>query len=316
MILKFRRDKEYGMKKTPGDLWRVGIDLGGTKTETIVLDPRGAVRIRGRRPTDQSGGYSTIVQTILAACRDGLDEIPPGEPAALGMGIPGMIDERTRKVVNANTTALIGHSLQADLEAALGRPIAVDNDANCFVLAESMWGAGREYGMVFGVILGTGCGGGIAIDGRIHRGPNGIAGEWGHFAASPGGRECWCGNRGCVETMLAGPSLAAACEAETGEQRDAAEIVEGFRRGEAACVRVFGQYLEDFGRCLGGVISTLDPDVVILGGGISCIDELYTLGAKAVRRYAFHRNLATPILKNELGDSAGVFGAAWIGVPA
>ncbi|MEJ2040373.1 MAG: ROK family protein, partial [Desulfosarcinaceae bacterium] len=175
-------------------------------------------------------------------------------------------------------------------------------------------GAGRGHGLVFGIILGTGCGGGLSLNGRIRRGPNAIAGEWGHISVDPLGTPCYCGNRGCVETKISGGGMARAFHEKYGRQKTLEEITLGFRQGDPQCRQAFEQYLEDYGRCLGGLISVLDPDAVVLGGGGSNIDELYTLGREKVDRYVFCEDLQTPILKNQLGDSAGVFGAAWIGI--
>ena len=161
--------------------------------------------------------------------------------------------------------------------------------------------------------MGTGCGGGICLDGSVHKGSHAIAGEWGHISMDPSGAPCYCGNRGCVETMISGTGVETAYHREFGDRISMERIVSGARRGDPACKKIFEQFLEDFGRCLGGLISILDPDAVILGGGLSNIDELYTLGAARVQHYVFHGHIKTPILKNLLGDSAGVFGAAWIG---
>jgi fructokinase len=216
-------------------------------------------------------------------------------------------------VRNANSTCLIGEPLPADLERLLGRPVGVRNDADCFTLAECRLGAGAGYGLVFGVIMGTGCGGGLSIDGVVREGPHRICGEWGHFSVDAQGAPCYCGNRGCVETKISGSGVEAAFRARYDESLSMEEIVAGARAGDARCRRSFDIFLEDFGRCLGGLISILDPDAVVLGGGLSNIDELYHEGFQRVRRYAFHGDVRTPVLKNSLGDSAGVFGAAWIG---
>jgi fructokinase len=189
----------------------------------------------------------------------------------------------------------------------------MENDANCFTLAEARQGAAQGFGLVFGIILGTGCGGGISIDGRIHTGRHRIGGEWGHFSVDPAGAPCYCGNRGCVETKISGGGMARSFFERTGRRLTPEQITEGYRQGDAPCTAAFEQFLDDFGRCLGGLISVLDPDAVVLGGGVSNIDELYTLGLEQVRRYAFHEHMETPILKHQLGDSAGVIGAAWIG---
>jgi fructokinase len=195
----------------------------------------------------------------------------------------------------------------------LNHPIAMENDANCFTLAESLGGAAKGYRMVVGLILGTGCGGSICINGRIHSGRHAIAGEWGHVCADPDGETCYCGRRGCLETKISGSGVAAAFFKQNGRRLTMERIVAGYRQGDPDCRFIFEQFIDDFGRSVGGLISLLDPDAVVLGGGVSNIDELYTLGLEKIRQYAFHRQIQTPILKNRLGDSAGVFGAAWIG---
>ena len=174
-------------------------------------------------------------------------------------------------------------------------------------------GAGIGYGLVFGVIMGTGCGGGICINGLVREGPHRIAGEWGHVSVDCNGVECYCGNRGCVETLISGSGVEAAFFRKYAQRYSMNEIVAQARTGEPRCLSIFERFLDDFGRCLGGVISILDPDAVVLGGGLSNIEELYSTGWEHVRQYAFHDDLKTPIMQNKLGDSAGVFGAAWIG---
>ncbi|KAB0665176.1 ROK family protein [Oryzomonas japonica] len=294
--------------------FRIGIDLGGTKTEALLLAPDGTVLFRERRATPLDRGYPAVVATVTTAIREAMALVPAGAPCTVGIGIPGSSDERTGLVRNANSTCLIGKPLQGDLERQLGRAVALCNDADCFTLAECRQGAGQGYGLVFGVIMGTGCGGGICIDGRVRQGPHRIAGEWGHLSVDPAGAACYCGNRGCVETKISGSGVEAAFAREYGERLTMERIVAGAREGEPRCCAAFERFLDDFGRCLGGLISILDPDAVVLGGGLSNIVELYTTGIERVRRSAFHDDLATPILKNRLGDSAGVFGAAWIGI--
>lgn len=296
---------------------RLGIDLGGTKIEAVLLDPQGDIVLRQRveTPRDPDGPteYARVRDAVHRLIQETLANAPGGGDCTIGIGIPGTINPNSGRVQNANTTGLIGHPFQQDLETLLGRPIAMENDANCFTLAEARQGAARDHGLVFGIIMGTGCGGGISIGGRIHNGRHRIGGEWGHFAVDPAGERCYCGNRGCVETKISGGGVARAFSRRTGKTLTMAQITDGYRRGDPQCTVVFEQFLDDFGRCLGGLISTLDPDAVVLGGGLSNIDELYTLGLGHVRRYAFHAHIETPILKNELGDSAGVIGAAWIG---
>lgn len=315
--------------------YRVGVDLGGTKIECIVLGSSEAidgVLARHRRPTPADAGqppaerYRAILAAIDELVRETLKQVE-GSPAldsanlSLGIGIPGILNPATGLVINANTTCLIGQALGADLTKLLGRTPAIENDANCFVAAEARQGAGASAseisGVIFGVIMGTGCGGGIYIKdssgGHVRSGRHGIAGEWGHISIDPRGRQCWCGNRGCVETMISGSGVETGHRLRTGRALNMHEIVSGFRSGDAECTATMQRFFSDFGRALGGLISMLDPDLVVLGGGLSNIPELYTQGMDELRRFAFHPGLETPVLKNKLGDSAGVFGAAWIG---
>ncbi|TMB09735.1 MAG: ROK family protein, partial [Deltaproteobacteria bacterium] len=215
---------------------------------------------------------------------------------------------------NSNTTCLNGRPVHADLERRLGLPVRLENDADCFALAEARDGAAVGRALVFGVILGTGVGGGLVIDGRVRAGPQHIAGEWGHHTIDPAGPECYCGQRGCVETLLSGPALEAAYRAAGGSTAPAAEIAARAAAGEATAAAVVQRYLDWFGRALANVIDILDPDVVVVGGGLSNLDVLYTQGRDAVARYVFNDELTTPIVANRLGDSAGVIGAALLTV--
>ncbi len=291
----------------------IGIDLGGTKTEALLLAPDGAVLHRLRKPTPREEGYDAMVAQMAGMVQEAAAALRPDVPYTVGIGIPGSLDPVTGLVRNANSTCLIGHPLQGDLERLLGHSVNVRNDADCFTMAECRAGAGRGYGLLFGVIMGTGCGGGICINGEVREGPHRIAGEWGHYSVDPNGTKCYCGNRGCVETLISGSGVESAFFREFGERLGMDEIVTWARSGEERCRRTFDRFLDAFGRCLGGLISILDPDAVVIGGGLSNIDELYKEGVERVRLYAFHERIATPILKNALGDSAGVFGAAWIG---
>lgn len=299
---------------------RIGIDLGGTKTESVLLDPEGVQLLRRRVATERALGYRGIVEMVAELVRDTLAHVPAAHASTVGVDIPGMWDSKRGVVLGANTTELIGQPLRDDLQAALGRRISLQNDANCFALAEALAGAATGNSCVFGVIMGTGCGGGLVLDGVVREGAHGIAGEWGHFSIDPQGRSCYCGNKGCIETSISGGGLEQTyAEVSGAAQGDpirvrAAEIVERARAGEEAAATVFDGFLESFGRALGGLISIIDPDIVVLGGGLSNIDELYGEGIVRVRRYAFHPELSTPIVRNALGDSAGVIGAAWNGI--
>ena len=293
--------------------FKIGIDLGGTKTEAILLNPDNKETHRKRIKTPASSGYEAIIKSLHELITDTAGNIPSGHEYTIGIGIPGSINPDTGLVQNANTTCLIGKPLKKDIENLLGIKTGIENDANCFTLAESLEGAVKGYSLVFGVIMGTGCGGGICIDGKIRNGSHSIAGEWGHFSVDPDGAECYCGNKGCVETKISGGGVEAAYFKKYGTRMIMKDIVEGYRSKEPSCVTIFESFLDDFGRCLGGLISILDPDAVVLGGGLSNIPELYTKGYENVKKYAFHSNIRTPLLQNKLGDSAGVFGAAWIG---
>lgn len=299
-------------KPTP---YRIGIDLGGTKIEVVLLDGDHHTILRERTPTPRQGAdlYAAILDATVGLAKHALAHVPGGE-STIGIGIPGIIDPISDRVINANATSLIGKAFRADISQRLGRPLAMENDADCFTLAESLAGAGKGYATVFGIIMGTGVGGGLCFNKQIFRGRHGIAGEWGHIAIVPDGQPCFCGNRGCVETLLSGTGMAAAYQRTHGRSLTAEAIAAGARRGNADCRGIFENFLEDFGRCVGGIISLLDPHVIVLGGGLSNIDELYDTGAERARRYAFHPAPRTPIVKNQLGDSAGVYGAAWIGI--
>lgn len=291
---------------------RIGIDLGGTKIEGVVLGPDGRERIRRRIETERQGGYQHILKRIQGL----YSELAPhaSGPHTLGVGTPGALSLRTGLLKNSNTTCLNGQPLQRDLERLIGRPILIENDANCFALAEGLMGAGKGRRTVFGVIMGTGCGGGVMLDGKILVGHQRIAGEWGHMSIDPAGPGCYCGSRGCVETFISGGGLEKLYEAETGAFKTAAQIVESFRAGEPSARRRMADFFDRFGRSVANLIAILDPDVIVLGGGLSAIPELYSEGVEAVRRYVFSDSLETPIVPNQLGDSAGVLGAALVGI--
>jgi fructokinase len=291
---------------------RIGIDLGGTKIEGVVLDPSGTEIFRKRIATEREGGYEHILGRIVALYHDLKKNAP--DPHTLGIGTPGAVSSKTGFMKNSNTTCLNGRPLAADLRRALGRPLKVENDANCFALAEGLMGAGQGCRTVFGVIMGTGCGGGIMVDGAIWGGLQQVAGEWGHMSIDPSGPACYCGSRGCVETFISGGGLENRFEEEAGVRRSADRIVLDYREGEAAAVRRMGDFFDRFGRAVANLIAVLDPEIIVLGGGLSSIDELYSTGVDAVRRYVFSDSLETPIVRNRLGDSAGVLGAALNGI--
>ena len=286
----------------------IGIDLGGTKIEGVVLDETLAPIVRRRIPTERERGYEHIVERVAAL----VAELRPQAPDVpmIGIGTPGSLSVRDGRVKNSNTTCLNGRPLQTDLERRLRLPVRLENDANCFALAEAQAGSGRGYRLVFGVILGTGVGGGIVQEGRMWTGSQHIAGEWGHHAVDPAGPTCYCGRRGCVETLLSGPALEQAYRAAGGVTGSAAEIAVRAAAGDATAATVLARYVDHFGRALANVINILDPDVVVLGGGLSNLDVLYTSGRAAVARHVFNDELRTPIVRHALGDSAGVIGAA------
>ncbi len=291
---------------------RIGIDLGGTKIEGVVLAPGGREVFRERIDTEREGGYEHILQRIRGLYLR-LAAHAPGA-STLGVGTPGAVSLRTGLLKNSNTTCLNGRPLGTDLARLIGRPLKIENDANCFVLAEGRLGAGQGCATVFGVIMGTGCGGGILLNGGLYSGLQHIAGEWGHMSIDPTGPVCYCGARGCVETFISGGGLENLFAAETGVRRTTQQIVDAFRAGEPAARARMKDFFDRFGRSLANVIAVLDPDAVILGGGLSAIDELYTDGIEAVRRQVFSDSLETPIVRNRLGDSAGVLGAALVGI--
>jgi fructokinase len=291
---------------------RFGIDLGGTKIEGAILDAHGAVVFRERIATEAAGGYAHIIGRIATLYRTMVAHVSQA-PHTLGIGTPGSLSPITGRLRNSNTVSMNGQPLVANLEVALGRTFVIENDANCFALAEALQGAGRGHKVVFGVIQGTGCGGGLVWAGEVHRGRNAIGGEWGHHVIDPSGALCYCGAHGCVETFISGSGLERAYRDRGGPQHTAHEIVAAARAGERIAVDTMNAFYRSFGRALANLLDILDPDVVVLGGGLSNIDELYTRGVDAVRAQVFSDQLTTPIVRNELGDSAGVIGAALIG---
>ena len=287
---------------------RVGIDLGGTKIEGVVLGAENRPLFRHRVATESAKGYEHIVDRIAMvadACRAQAPEC-----AAIGIGTPGAISSRDGTLKNSNTTCLNGRRLLDDLVDRLRMPVVMENDANCFALAEAIAGAGQDAALVFGVIIGTGVGGGIVHRGELLRGPQHLAGEWGHHSIDPAGPPCYCGQRGCVEAFISGPAVEAGYGRLTGTKGAMVEIVSAYRHGDVRAAEVFASFIDRFGRAVANLIAILDPDVIVLGGGLSNIDELYTLGRETVARYVFNDELRTPIRRNELGDSAGVIGAA------
>jgi fructokinase len=294
---------------------RIGIDLGGTKTEAIALDGDGGAAVRRRIPTPHD--YGATLDAIARLVAD--LESETGQSGSVGLGIPGVVSRGTGLVKNANSTWLNGRPLQADLEARLARPIRVANDANCFALSEAADGAGHGYETVFGVILGTGVGGGIAIGRRIHDGPNQIAGEWGHNplpwmtgeerAAAP---PCYCGKVGCIETFLSGPGFERDYARCAGSPRSSHDIVRAVAAGEHHAVGALRRYEDRLARGLAGVVNVLDPDAIVLGGGMSNLPDLAPAVSALLPSYVFSDAVLTRVLPNVHGDSSGVRGAAWL----
>ena len=280
---------------------RIGIDLGGTKIEGIALQENGLELVRKRIETQQERGYGHILKRIEGLHGE-LAEYIRGEPHTFGIATPGAISLRTGLLKNSNTLCLNGRPLRNDLEQVLGRRIGIQNDANCFALAEALLGAGRGKEFVFGVILGTGCGGGIVYRGELVIGPQGIAGEWGHMSINPEGPLCYCKQRGCVETYISGSGVGARYAERYGEKRSFREIAEAYDRREPRAVEVIDSFFQNFGRSVANLINVLDPDMVVLGGGVSNFDALYADGISEVARYVFSDSLETPIVKNELGN--------------
>jgi fructokinase len=287
---------------------RAGIDLGGTKIEGVLLGADLLPLWRKRVATESAGGYEHILARIGSLVGEMRAEAPG--LSRVGVGTPGALSRRKGHLRNSNTQCLNGRPLRDDLERALGLEVRLENDANCFALAEARAGAGRGARVLFGVIMGTGVGGGVVIDGRVWEGPQHIAGEWGHHRIDPLGPECYCGHRGCVEAFLSGPAVERRYRDRTGRAVPLADVVARARDGEAAAAESMATFLDRFGLALANVINILDPDAVVLGGGLSNIDELYDAGRAAVARWIFNDELTTPIRRNELGDSAGVIGAA------
>ncbi|HTU69161.1 MAG TPA: ROK family protein [Candidatus Baltobacteraceae bacterium] len=270
-------------------LMRIGIDLGGTKIEIAVLDPGGNERLRKRIPTPR-GDYAATVGAIATLVNEADRDL--GERGTVGVGTPGALSKKTGRIKNSNSTVLIGKPLREDLERALGREIRMSNDANCLALSEATDGAARNAPVVFAAILGTGVGGGLAIDGRVHDGPNAIAGEWGHTplpwmrADEAPGPPCYCGRNGCIETFLSGPARAREPSLE--------------------------RYLDRLARGLAVIVDVLDPDAIVLGGGVSNVDDIYTRVPALIRDYVFSDTFDTPLLRAAHGDSSGVRGAAML----
>ena len=293
---------------------RIGIDLGGTKTEGIALAPDGAVLDRRRVATPK--GYEPTLDAVGALVAE--IERAVGARGSVGLGIPGAVVPATERVKNANSVWLNGRTLRLDLERRLARPVRVMNDANCFALSEAADGAAAGAGVVFGVILGTGVGGGIVVDGRVLIGANRVAGEWGHAPLpwpSPEelpGPPCYCGKRGCIETWLSGPGLARDHAAHGGGARAGGEIAAAAAEGDAAAAATMARHADRLARGLAMVVNVLDPDVIVLGGGVSNAPGLADATQAGLARWVFSDGVVTRVVRHAHGDSSGVRGAAWL----
>jgi fructokinase len=304
------------MAPLPVSLWaltmfRIGIDLGGTKTEVALLGPDDSVLFRDRVPTPTGQGPRAIVLAIAELVGRARQCLPNSKtPHAIGLGTPGSLSPQTGLLRNSNTQCLNGFDLQRQVSLALGQPVRVENDANCFALAEARAGAGRGFRMVFGVILGTGCGGGLVIDGTLHTGRNRLAGEWGHVSVDSAGPRCWCGGVGCLEMLASGSGVEARYQAFTGQARSAKLILADSMDPHALACR--SSMLHALVTGLAQLVNTLDPDVVVLGGGLSNLGWLPKALSDGLGQRVFGGACDTPIRRHELGDSAGVLGAAWL----
>ena len=305
---------------------RIGIDVGGTKIELVILDPANAVLWAGRAATPRR--YEDFISCVQGLHAQACAECSPASGASIGVCIPGEVEPGPGTIKNANSTFLIGRPLQADLEAALGRPVRLANDATCFAVSEAADGAAAGAGLVFGVIIGTGVGGGIAIDGAPWRGANMLGGEWGHnpfpFFDGPTfrgrvmpDRVCYCGKKNCIETFLSGKAIEGDFAARGGQADNVQAILAQAAAGDALAAEVMDEYYELLSMGLASVINSLDPDYIVLGGGVSNIDAIYEEVPKRIGAYVFHAtpsplSLQTRIVKNRWGDSSGVRGAAWL----
>jgi len=294
---------------------RIGIDLGGTKIEALAIDSQGRELTRHRIDTPREDYEATIAAMAGLVLRI---EQETGNIGAVGAGIPGSVSSRTGLVKNANSTWLNGKPLDRDLSLALKREVRVANDANCLAISEATDGAAAGKRLVFGVILGTGCGGGVAIDGRLHTGPNGVGGEWGHnpLPWARGnelpGPECYCGQRGCLETWISGTGVSQDHKRITGREQTTHEIMEDCKAGSPDAVATVERFEDRLTRGLAHIINVLDPDIFVFGGGLSKVEHLYREIPERLPRYVFGREAATPIVPAMYGDSSGVRGAAWL----
>lgn len=295
-------------------MMRMGVDLGGTKIELVALSEAGKELFRKRIPTPRE--YNATLDAIESLVNEA--ETSLGQTGSVGVGIPGVISPFSGLVKNANSTWINGHPLDLDLGARLDREVRVANDANCFAVSEATDGAAAGKGLVFGVIIGTGCGGGIAINGRVHGGGNGIGGEWGHNPLpwmTPdefNSTECFCGNKDCIETFISGTGFVRDYKAAGGDAPSGIEIARRMEEGEALATAAFERFIDRLARSLAHMINMLDPDIIVLGGGVSNIDAIYSRLPEVLSKYVLGGECRTPVVKNMYGGSSGVRGAAWL----
>ncbi|MCW3174087.1 fructokinase [Shewanella subflava] len=295
-------------------MMRMGVDLGGTKIELVALADNGDELFRKRIPTPRN--YPETLDAIIGLVNEA--ETYLGETGSVGVGIPGVISPFTGLVKNSNSTWINGHPLDKDLGSRLNREVRVANDANCFAVSEAVDGAAAGKGVVFGGIIGTGCGAGIAINGRVHQGGNGIGGEWGHnplpwmTAQEHNSTECFCGNKDCIETFISGTGFVRDFRAAGGEANSGIQIAQMMADGDEFAKQAFDRFIDRLARSLAHVINMMDPDIIVLGGGVSNIDAIYTELPKVLPQYVVGRECRTPVVKNLFGASSGVRGAAWL----
>src|SRR5579872_1698653 len=294
---------------------RIGVDFGGTKIEVAALDENGAFVARLRQPNP--GAYEPSLQTVRELVAQ-VEEKAGVSGATVGVGMPGSLSPKTGRMRNANSVWLNDKPFKEDLERVLGRPVRMENDANCFALSEALDGAAARADVVFGGILGTGCGGGVVVRGRTVEGANCIGGEWGHTplpwpsAEERAAHTCWCGRSNCLETWISGTAFSDDYERATGERLSGDPIIERHRAGEPAASAALERYVDRLGRALAVICDILDPDVIVLGGGMSNVEELYALTPPVIERYVFSDVFVTAVRPARFGDSSGVRGAAWL----
>ncbi|MCL9780169.1 ROK family protein [Vibrio sp. S4M6] len=293
----------------------IGFDIGGTKIEVCVLDDEGHELKKKRQPTQRNyRGFIEQIASLVAECEEEFGRIDK-----IGMGLPGAISPATGLVKNANSTFLNGNDLKHDLEVKLDRQVQIANDANCFALSEAVDGAGKEGQLVFGVIIGTGCGGGFVFDKQVIVGPNALCGEWGHnplpsYQPDIDGpeRDCYCGRKNCIETFISGTGFGVTGEQVYSQPVPTVEIMQQYREGNAKAKQAYSLLVDQMARCLASIVNILDPDVIVLGGGLSNVDELYQDLPQAMEKYVFSDSVRLNVRKAKYGDSSGIRGAAWL----